>query len=84
MVNTTAVCCNADAARQSCLARKRSIGGSWRAQKAAYLILRMITQEIDLIQIESLNECEEIGSEIMEGGKLSKCLKGYECIPGLF
>ena len=52
-------------------------------KKAAYLVLRMITQEIELIPVESLNQCENIGSEIMKGGKLSKFLKGYKCIPGL-
>ena len=51
--------------------------------KAAYLVLRTITQEIELIPVESLNQCENIGSEIMKGGKLSKFLKGYTCIPGL-
>ena len=51
--------------------------------KAAYLVLRTITQEIELIPVESLNQCEKIGSEIMKGGKLSKFLKGYKCIPGL-
>ena len=52
--------------------------------KAAYLVLRTITQEIELIPVESLNQCEKIGSEIMKGGKLSKFLKGYKCIPDLF
>ena len=52
-------------------------------KKAAYLVLRLITQEIELIPVESLNQCEEIGSETMKGGKLSKFLKGYKCIPGL-
>lgn len=52
-------------------------------KEAAYLVLRMITQEIELIPVESLNQCEKIGSEIMHGGKLSKFLKGYKCIPGL-
>ena len=51
--------------------------------KAAYLVLRTITQEIELIQVESLNQCEKIGREIMKGGKLSKFLKGYKCIPDL-
>ena len=52
-------------------------------KKAAYLVLRTITQEIELIPVESLNQCEKIGSEVMKGGKLSKFLKGYKCIPGL-
>ena len=52
-------------------------------RKAAYLVLRTNTQEIELIPVESLNQCENIGSEIMKGGKLSKFLKGYTCIPGL-
>ena len=52
-------------------------------KKAAYLVLRTITHEIELIPVESLNQCEKTGSEIMEGGKLSKFLKGYKCIPGL-
>ena len=52
-------------------------------KKADYLVLRTITQEIELIPVESLNQCENIGSEIMKGGKLSKFLKGYKCIPGL-
>ena len=52
-------------------------------KKAAYLVLRTITQEIELIPIESLNQCEKIGSEIMKAGKLSKFLKGYKCIPDL-
>ena len=51
--------------------------------KEAYLALRTITQEIELIPVESLNQCEKIGSEIMQGGKLSKFLKGYKCIPRL-
>ena len=51
--------------------------------KAVYLVLRTITQEIELIPVKSLNQCEKIGSEIMRGGKLSKFLKGYKCIPGL-
>ena len=53
------------------------------SKKAAYLVLRTITQEIELIPVESLNQCEKIGSEIMKGGKLSKFLKGYKCIPDL-
>ena len=52
-------------------------------RKAAYLVLRTITQEIELIPVESLNQCEAIGNEIMKGEKLSKFLKGYKCIPGL-
>ena len=52
-------------------------------KKAAYLVLSTITQEIELIPVESMNQCETIGSEIMKGGKLSKFLKGYKCIPGL-
>ena len=51
--------------------------------KAAYLVLRTITQEIELIPVESLNQCEKIGSGIMKGGKLSKFIKGYKCIPDL-
>ena len=52
-------------------------------KKAAYLVLRTITQEIELIPVESLNQCEEIGRGIMNSRKLSKFLKGYKCIPGL-
>ncbi|MCB4427247.1 hypothetical protein FZX09_00155 [Synechococcus sp. MU1643] len=52
-------------------------------KKAAYLVLRTITQEIELIPVKSLHQCEKIGNEIMKGGKLSKFLKGYKCIPGL-
>ena len=52
-------------------------------KKAAYLVLRLITQEIELIPTESLDQCEVIGKEIMKGGKLSKFLKGYKCVPGL-
>ena len=44
--------------------------------KAAYIVLRTITQEIELIPVESLNQCEKIGTEVMKGGKLSKFLKG--------
>ena len=51
--------------------------------KAAYLVLRLITQEMELIPTESLDQCEVIGREIMKGGKLSKFLKGYKCVPGL-
>tara|TARA_B100001939_G_scaffold294833_1_gene268050 strand:+ start:4661 stop:4918 length:258 start_codon:yes stop_codon:yes gene_type:complete len=53
-------------------------------KKAAYLVLRLITQEMELIPTESLDQCEAIGSEIMKGGKLSKFLKGYKCVPGFF
>ena len=52
-------------------------------KQAAYLILRTITQENELIPVESLNQCEAIGNEIMKSGQLSKFLKGYKCIPGL-
>ena len=52
-------------------------------KKATYLVLRRITQEIELIPVESLNQCEKIGSQVMKGGKLSKFLKGYNCIPVL-
>ena len=52
-------------------------------KQAAYLVLRLITQEMELIPTESLDQCEVIGKEIMKGGKLSKFLKGYKCIPGL-
>ena len=51
---------------------------------AAYLVLRLITQEMELIPTESLDQCELIGKEIMKGGKLSKFLKGYKCVPGFF
>ena len=52
-------------------------------KKAAYLVLRTITQEIELIPVESLHQCEKIGRGVMNGGKLSKFLKGYKCVPGL-
>ena len=52
-------------------------------KKAAYLVLRLITQEMEIIPIEALVQCEVIGNEIMKGGQLSKFLKGYKCIPGL-
>ena len=53
-------------------------------KNSAYLVLRLIThQEMELIPTGSLDQCEAIGKEIMEGGKLSKFLKGYKCIPGL-
>tara|TARA_B100001939_G_C16693864_1_gene509825 strand:+ start:271 stop:528 length:258 start_codon:yes stop_codon:yes gene_type:complete len=52
-------------------------------KKAAYLVLRLITQEMELIPTESLDQCEMLGNEIMQGGKLSKFLKGYRCVPGL-
>ena len=52
-------------------------------KSAAYLVLRLITQEMELVPTESLDQCEAIGREIMKGGKLSKFLKGYKCIPGL-
>ena len=52
-------------------------------KKAAYLVLRLITQEMELIPTESVDQCEMIGKEIMKGGKLSKFLKGYKCVPGL-
>ena len=52
-------------------------------KKGAYLVLSLITQEIELIPTESLDQCEAIGKKIMNGGKLSKFLKGYRCIPGL-
>ena len=54
-----------------------------KCKNDAYLVLKLITQEIELIPIESLDQCEAIGSEIMKGGKLSKFLKGYKCVPGL-
>ena len=52
-------------------------------KKGAYLVLSLITQEMEWIPTESLDQCEAIGKEIMNGGKLSKFLKGYRCIPGL-
>ena len=52
-------------------------------KKAAYLVLNTITQEIELIPVESLNQCDVIGRGIMKGGKLSKFLKGYNCIRDL-
>ena len=64
-------------------ARWTGTGGSLRAQESGLPGLSTITQEIELIPVESLNQCEKIGSEIMKGGKLSKFLKGYKSIPGL-
>ena len=61
----------------------RALVAHGERKKGAYLVLSTITQEIELIPVESLNQCETIGSEIMKGGKLSKFLKGYKCIPGL-
>ena len=61
----------------------RALVAHGERKKGAYLVLSTITQEIELIPVESLNQCEKIGSEIMKGGKLSKFLKGYKCIPGL-
>ena len=61
----------------------RALVAHGERKKAAYLVLSTITQEIELIPVESLNQCEKIGSEIMKGGKLSKFLKEYKCIPGL-
>ena len=55
-----------------------------KREKAAYLVLRLITQEMELIPTESLDQCEVIGKEIMKGGKLSNFLKGYKCVPGFF
>ena len=52
-------------------------------KKAAYLVLRLITQEMEVIPTESLYQCQVIGEAMMKGGKLSKFLKGYKCIPGL-
>ena len=52
-------------------------------KKAAYLVLRLITQEMELIPTESMDQCEVIGNEIINSGKLSKFLKGYRCVPGL-
>ena len=52
-------------------------------KNAAYLVLRLITQEMELIPTESMDQCEMIGNEIMQGGKLSKFLKGYRCVPDL-
>ena len=52
-------------------------------KQAAYLVLRLITQEMEMIPTESLDQCKVIGKEIMKGGKLSKFLKGYKCVPGL-
>ena len=51
-------------------------------KSSAYLVLRLITQQIEVIPTESLDQCEVIGAEIMKGGKLSKFLKDYECLPG--
>ena len=53
-------------------------------KSSAYLVLRLITQQIEVIPAESLDQCEVIGEEIMKGGKLSRFLKGYECLPGFF
>ena len=53
-------------------------------KNSAYLALRLITQQNEVIPTESLDQCEVIGAEIMKGGKLSKFLKGYECLPGFF
>ena len=53
-------------------------------KNSAYLVLRLITQQIEVIPAESLDQCEVIGAEIMKGGKLSRFLKGYECFPGFF
>ena len=52
-------------------------------KKEAYLVLKLITQEMELIPTESMDRCDAIGKEIMDGGKLSKFLKGYRCVPGL-
>ena len=52
-------------------------------QKEAYLVLKLISQEMELIPTESMDRCDAIGKEIMDGGKLSKFLKGYRCVPGL-
>ena len=61
----------------------RALVAHGERKKGAYLVLSTITQEIELIPVESLNQCETIGRGIMKGGKLSKFLKGYKCIPGL-
>ena len=61
----------------------RALAAHEERKKAAYLVLSTITQEIELIPVESLNQCEKIGRGTMESGKLSKFLKGYKCIPGL-
>ncbi len=60
-----------------------ALGAHGERKTAAYLVLRLITQEMELIPTESLDQCEVIGKEIMKGGKLSKFLKGYKCVPGL-
>ena len=44
-------------------------------KKGAYLVLSLITQVIELIPTESLDQCEAIGKKLMNGGKLSKFLK---------
>ena len=53
-------------------------------KNGSYLVLKLITQQIEVVPTESLDQCEIIGREIMKGGKLSKFLKGYECLPGFF
>ena len=35
------------------------------------------------IPVNSIEECETMGPEIIESRKISKRHKGYECIPGL-
>lgn len=62
---------------------RKSLMAHGERKKAAYLVLRLITQELELIPTESLDHCKVIGDQIMKGGKLSKFLKGYECVPGL-
>ena len=59
----------------------RALVAHGERKKAAYLVLRTITQEIELIPVESLHQCKKIGRGLMNGGKLSKFLKGYKCIP---
>ena len=67
--------------RRAAMHDKWALVAHGERKKAAYLVLMTITQEIELIQVESLNQCE-IGSEIMNW-KIEQFLKGYKCIPDL-
>ena len=63
---------------------KRPLVAHGKRKEAGYPVLRIITQEIELIPVESLNQCEAIGNKIMKSGKLTNFFKRYKCIPGIF
>ena len=50
--------------------------------KVVYLFWK-IGDEITKVPMATMEECESLGPVLIESAKISRKIKGYECVPGV-